>query len=154
MTMSYCIKNRLFLFLSSFCFILESLSAQDLLTRLAHVPSPQAADLGLYGEIPVSYFTGRANITVPIHTFSERGVVLDVNLSYDTSGLLMNKLPGWTGPGWTLNAGGCITRVTNGFCDEMTYDSNLDMLFYNYFQSYSYLNLSSVNIVCSAAVSA
>ncbi len=143
--MSYCIKNRLFLFLSSFCFILESLSAQDIMTRLAHVPSPQAADLGLYGEIPVSYFTGRANITVPIHTFSERGVVLDVNLSYDTSGLLMNKLPGWVGPGWTLNAGGCITRITNGFCDEMTFDPHIDMLFYNYFQSYSYLNLSSVN---------
>lgn len=126
------------LLLLSFFFSATTLSAQSSLENLGRAPSPQATDLGRFGDIPMSYYTGRANITIPIHTFTERGVTLDINLSYDTSGLLMNKLPGWVGPGWTLNAGGCITRVQNNFCDEMVFDSHLEYSDYqNYFKSHA-----------------
>ena len=104
---------------------------------LGRVPSPQATDLGRYGDIPVSYYTGRANITVPIQSFTQRDVTLDINLTYDTSGLLMNKLPGWVGPGWTLNAGGCITRVQRNCLDEHILEGPYG--FTNYFQAYQYI---------------
>lgn len=115
---------------------LSTLYGQTTLNAMGQVPSPQATDLGRFGDIPMSYYTGRANITVPVHTFSERGVTLDINLTYDTSGLLMNKLPGWAGPGWTLNAGGCITRSIRNVCDEV-YFPNDPAQFTNYFHSYS-----------------
>ena len=100
---------------------------------LNSLPSPNATDLGRYGDIPVSGHTGRAAVTVPLYSLTQRGVTLDVSLNYDTSGLLISQLPGCVGHGWTLNAGGCITRTVNKFPDEYVYDS-----FNNgcYFKSY------------------
>ena len=113
------------------------LSSQSPVTPLGQLPTPQATDLGRFGDIPISYYTGRANVVVPIQSFTERGVTLDINLSYDTSGLLMNKLPGWVGPGWTLNAGGCITRVQRNQPDERIDLFNTGSTFTNYFRTYS-----------------
>ena len=113
------------------------LASQSPITNLGKVPTPQAADIGRFGDIPMSYYTGRANITIPIHSFTERGVTLDINLTYDTSGLPMNKLPGWVGAGWTLNAGGCITRVQRNFCDEMSFPHHGEFNYVNYFHAYS-----------------
>lgn len=105
------------------------------------IPSPSSIALAKYGDIPVSTYTGRANISIPIYSMEQAGVKLDINLSYDTSGILASSLPGWTGYGWTLNAGGVITRVVNGGCDEYDYDqfSYLTPSYHNYFQDPSKL---------------
>ncbi len=83
-----------------------------------YVSTPNSANLGRYGDIPMSYYTGRADISIPLHHTEQRGVPLDITLSYDTSGILANSLPGWTGHGWILNAGGVITRSVNGAIDD------------------------------------
>ena len=107
--------------------------------EIAQVPTPNAADFGRFGDIPVSPYSGRANVEVPIYSTTQRGVTLDVKLTYDTSGLPMNGLPGWTGHGWSLNVGGVITRSARGTCDEyipaMGYEQRR-----NYFQSPGALN--------------
>lgn len=105
--------------------------SQSLIPEL--VATPNASNIARYGDIPISYYTGRANITIPLYSFTQDNVPLDISLSYDTSGLPINMLPGWTGHGWTLNAGGSITRVMNRSCDEHYMNSSL---FHNYFQSY------------------
>ncbi len=87
------------------------------------IASPNATAIARYGDIPMNYYTGRANISVPIYHTSQRGVDLDVSLSYDTQGIIATSLPGWTGHNWTLNAGGVITRVKNGLVDEFQYSS-------------------------------
>ena len=87
----------------------KSLS-QIINTPSYNAPTPTAADLGRYGDIPVSYYTGNANITIPIYTFNVRGVELPIRFDYDTRGVQLNKLPGWTGYNWTLSAGGVVTR--------------------------------------------
>lgn len=84
-----------------------------------NIQSPNATDLGKFGDIPVSLYTGRANISIPLYTLSVSGVNMPISLDYDTSGLLMNSLPGWTGHNWTLNVGGVITRAINGVQDEL-----------------------------------
>ena len=123
------------------------LSAQQSLPE--DVLSPNASDLGRYGDIPMNYFTGRANVTIPLFETEQRGVPLNIYLSYDTGGLLMNSLPGWTGHGWTLNAGGCITRVMQGECDEYVFPEGFDTQhnvntsnYVNYFHSCSTYNNS------------
>ena len=30
------------------------------------IPTPNAAELGRYGDVPVSYFTGNADISIPL----------------------------------------------------------------------------------------
>ena len=87
----------------------------------ATVPTPNQSSLGTYGTIPISPYTGKAEIRIPLYSMSIRDVNLDLHLAYDTSGLLINQLPGWTGHNWTLMAGGAVTRKINGCPDEIDY---------------------------------
>ncbi len=90
-----------------------------------NAPTPTAADLGRYGDIPVSYYTGSPDITIPIHTMNVRGVEMPIRFEYDSRGVQLNRLPGWTGYNWTLSAGGVITRQVNGEADEFEYPTGL-----------------------------
>ena len=124
--------NALFLFVLFVMAICIKAAAQ-----VTNIPTPNALDLGKYGEIPMNYYTGRANISIPIYSTEQCGVPLNVSLSYDTGGNPVNQLPGWTGHGWTLMAGGCITRVLQGYFDEDVIDRNKDgkVTLKNYFSN-------------------
>ncbi len=80
--------------------------------------SPEASTLGKFGEIPVNMGIGVANQTVPIYTIQEGGYELPISLNYNYTGLLVDEIPGITGLGWSLNAGGIITRQLRGRPDE------------------------------------
>ena len=92
------------------------LEAQDLKPTLT--PSPNAASLGKYGDIPVSYFTGTATAGVPIGSVDEGALSLPVSLSYHTGGIKVGEQASWVGLGWSLRAGGMITRVIQGVADD------------------------------------
>ena len=80
--------------------------------------SPEAASLGIVGNIPVSLYTGRANITVPLTEVQSGGYRLPVALSYNSSGVIPDLRPGWVGQNWSLSVGGAITRSVKGLPDE------------------------------------
>ena len=80
-------------------------------------PSPTAASLAKFSEIPIGHYTGTAAISIPIYTVVDGELSLPVNLSYNTSGIKVNEDASWVGLGWTLNAGGVITRVVRGLDD-------------------------------------
>jgi hypothetical protein len=80
--------------------------------------SPLASSLGKYGEWPVSYYTGTTDISIPIFEIQRNGFKLPVGLSYHTGGIKVDELSSGTGTGWTLNAGGVITRTIVGIGDE------------------------------------
>ena len=101
-----------------------------------NLPSPNATDLGKFGDISLSHHTGKANISIPLYSIAQRDVTLDISLNYDTSGLLMHQLPGWAGYGWTLSAGGCITRTVNYYADEIEDDRLPYSFLINYFNAY------------------
>jgi len=82
------------------------------------IASPTAVSLGKYGDIPVSYNTGIPNISIPIYTVSAGTLRLPISLSYHASGLKVQEPAGWVGAGWSLNAGGVITRTVIGGPDE------------------------------------
>lgn len=87
--------------------------------------SPNAAELGKYGKVPVSYFNGLPDIRVPLYELKARNYTLPVYLTYYAGGHRTEQHPGWAGLGWTLHAGGCINRIINGYKDEMTYQELL-----------------------------
>lgn len=82
------------------------------------IPTPNAAELGRYGDVPVSYYTGKADINIPLYSLTVKDVTLPVTLNYNASGVLVNSLPGWLGDNWSLSAGGVITRIIQDVCDE------------------------------------
>jgi RHS repeat-associated protein len=85
----------------------------------AVMPTPNAAALGKYGDIPVSYFTGVPNISIPIYTVQDGALSLPIALSYHASGVKVGEMASWVGMGWSLNAGGMITRTVQGIPDEV-----------------------------------
>ena len=106
-----------------------------------NLASPNAANLGTYGKIPVSYFTGTPAIEVPIYEFVESDISVPITLSYHPANVKPNTHPGWVGLGWTLLCGGAITRIQNGFADEHQ-ASKKDIGFY---ATYGKLNTSDWN---------
>jgi YD repeat-containing protein len=81
-------------------------------------PSPKAAQLIRYAEIPVDYCTGVPSISVPIYTINTGKISLPINLSYHSAGIKVRDVPGDAGLGWVLNAGGVISRSILGYPDE------------------------------------
>ena len=76
--------------------------------------SPNAASIQQYGDVPVTLFNGLPNISVPLMTVKDRELSLPVSLSYHASGINPDRHPGWVGLGWSLQAGGVITREIVG----------------------------------------
>ena len=96
------------------------LSAQPInnYTKDISPTNPNAASLGKYVDIPVSLYTGVPNIGVPIYTIQEGPLSLPISLSYHASGVKINELASSVGLGWSLNAGGMISRTVLGLYDE------------------------------------
>ncbi len=104
----------LLFFLSAIQFV----KAQDSQFKEPIPRTPNAASLGKYGDIPVSHYTGVPNISIPIYTVTEGELSLPISLSYHGSGIKVNETASWVGLGWSLNAGGIISRTVVGGRDE------------------------------------
>ncbi|RZN79965.1 MAG: hypothetical protein EVB11_12040, partial [Winogradskyella sp.] len=88
-------------------------------------PSPTVANLMQFEEVPVSYYTGQPNISIPFYSKAISGdLAVNVSLSYNTQSVKVNNRSGWTGTGWSLNAGGVISRTVRGLPDEMVRNSS------------------------------
>ena len=98
-------------------------------------PSPEAASLGIVGNVPVSLYTGRANIAIPLMEVQTGGYKLPVTLSYNSSGVMPDLRPTWVGQNWNLEVGGAITRSIKGLPDEIE----------TYGYGYSYNRLQNSN---------
>jgi len=84
-----------------------------------YLPGTQAASLGEYGDIPLSLFSGRVAISIPLAEVPDGVHKIPVTLDYSGGGIKVDQYPSSTGLGWVLNVGGCITRqVRGGFPDE------------------------------------
>lgn len=102
----------IFLSLSQQCVIAQALSPD------INVQSPNVASLGVYGKIPVSLFTGTADISIPVAELQGRALKYPLNLTYHPGGVKPNQRAGWIGEGWNLS-GSAIYREVRGLPDEM-----------------------------------
>lgn len=81
-------------------------------------PSPEAAALGRYGELPVSLSNGTASFEIPLYEVTSGVLKVPVKLTYHSSGVKVNDIATSVGTGWALQAGGAITRIVKGLRDE------------------------------------
>jgi len=93
--------------------------------------SPTVAALEKYGNYPINYNTGTVSISVPLYSFAlGKGMNLDIGLNYHPSGIRVEDVSGRVGTGWSLIAGGCLSREVRGIKDE---ESNG---FYNFIKTH------------------
>jgi hypothetical protein len=80
-------------------------------------PSPNAAALMKFSDVPVSPYTGTADVTVPIYTIQAKGISVPISLDYHTGGVKLKEEASSVGLGWALNAGGRISRTIMNYDD-------------------------------------
>jgi len=112
-----------FLSLTMVSKLMAQVESQGTLMELKKVPiapSPNASAIGKYGEIPVSLSTGIPNIQVPMYQYesNDKGIGVDVSLRYHAGGHKVDDMASNVGLGWSLNAGGVVSRTMRGRPDD------------------------------------
>ena len=82
-------------------------------------PSPDVAALAKYIDFPVNHAAGIPNIEIPIHTISEGPLQVPVSLNYHAGGVKVTETASSVGLGWSLNAGGVVSRMIKHHPDDM-----------------------------------
>jgi YD repeat-containing protein len=109
--------------MSALCCVLST-HAQTPDFKAVSSKTPTVAGMGLYTEVPISHFTGSPQISIPLYEVSEGNFKMPISLNYHPSSVRVHSHPGWVGLGWSLSAGGTITRTAYGYLDERTIKYN------------------------------
>ena len=75
------------------------------------------------GNTAPDLYTGTLHFSIPLYSYTDPDFEIPLSLDYTTSGFMPNATTGTTGMGWTLNAGGYISREVRQVPDGS--DSNL-----------------------------
>lgn len=95
------------------------LNAQDLNPYNNIIPpNPDAASLAKYVDFPVDLSKGVPQISIPLWNIQCGDINVPISLSYHAGGIPVAETPSYVGLGWTLNAGGAITRTIRGLADD------------------------------------
>lgn len=89
--------------------------------------SPEAFSMIQYSSPQANLYRGEISIEIPFYTYSDQDFEIPVSFSYRSGGYKPNASYGVMGLGWSLNAGGCITREVRGIMDEANTRYNRDI---------------------------
>jgi hypothetical protein len=84
-------------------------------------PSPEAASVFKFTEVPVSLYSGLANMNVPLFEIESDGVKIPINISYHSRGIKVAEVASRVGLGWSLNYGGMVSKQMRGYYDGYSY---------------------------------
>ena len=82
-------------------------------------PSPTVMEIQKFIDVPVNMYTGTPDISIPLYTLKTPQLELPIVLKYHASGLKVEEDASWVGAGWTLQAGGVVSRTIRGLPDEL-----------------------------------
>ena len=95
-----------------------ALAQYDPTTQVQYA-SPEASALSRIKEIPVDLYTGRVSFDIPLFQMKQGDIPLNISINYHGNGIKVNEESGFVGLGWTLNAGGCISRIVRELPDDL-----------------------------------
>ncbi|SDL85229.1 Uncharacterised protein [Sphingobacterium mizutaii] len=117
------------LLLCTICLASLNCSAQEYLKEfLNHLTplSPEAASIQKFGNMPSDLNTGTPIINVPVYSYTNKDLNLNVNLNYSAGGVKVDEIASSVGIGWSLEAGGIISRSVRGTYDELNLNGFLN----------------------------
>lgn len=85
-------------------------------------PLPEASELGKFVDFPASLYTGRPEIQIPLYTVKLKEFSLPISLSYNSKGNQVDDIASNVGLGWSLLAGGVVTRAVMDIPDDYNRD--------------------------------
>lgn len=96
-------------------------------------PSPMAMSFIKHVNIPIHHYTGIPEIKVSLYELTSRSLNIPIELTYHAAGIKVQEESSTIGLGWSLDAGGLITRVVrglpdeNGFCGPDQHGNQMDL---------------------------
>jgi YD repeat-containing protein len=81
-------------------------------------PSPELSALFRFVDYPMDNSTGIPKIAIPIYELKVGEISVPISMGYHSSGRRVSETTGPIGLGWSLFAGGAISRVVYGKADE------------------------------------
>src|SRR5689334_17656652 len=81
-------------------------------------PSPDVAALTKGAELSSTPHTGGANASIPICQLKAGSYTFPVSINYSSNGYKPEEIPSRVGLGWSLNAGGSVSRIVRGKPDD------------------------------------
>lgn len=83
-------------------------------------PSPEAAKLGEYGEVPIGYYTGSVQLSIPVTNIKVGDISVPVSIDYSSgSGFRVGEVANSAGLGWSISAVGVVTRSVVNVPDDI-----------------------------------
>lgn len=101
-----------------------------------NVPSPTPFSFQQYGNLNTSHYTGALQLNIPLYELVYKELKMPISLNYNSTGLKVDQVPGWTGANFSMNIGGVVTRQIKGLPDEFDFllTSDCQSSFYNSMQ--------------------
>ncbi|MEQ1676748.1 MAG: hypothetical protein ABL876_08610 [Chitinophagaceae bacterium] len=81
-------------------------------------PSPDVAALSKAAELQATPHTGAPNARIPVYDLKVGNFSFPVSINYGSNGYKPEEIPSRVGLGWTLNAGGSVSRIVRGKPDD------------------------------------
>jgi len=114
------------LFIQVLC-LMSTISAQaqapDINLSIPQIvsPSPTVSALMKFELVPVNNYTGIPDISLPLISLetSSKDFNLNLSLKYHSSSIAVSEISSDVGLGWSLFAGGTISRTIRGHADEV-----------------------------------
>ena len=85
-----------------------------------YMPTPKAMEMTRYGHLSPDLNGGTMSFDIPVYTYSDKDFDIPISLHYYSEGFRPAQQTGEAGLGWTLMAGGAITREIVGLDDFKT----------------------------------
>ena len=82
------------------------------------MPSPESQELIKNINSSVELASGKATVSLPLYTLNAAHLQIPISIDYSSGGVKVDDISTDVGLGWSLNAGGKITRVIHGHPDE------------------------------------
>ena len=87
-------------------------------------PSPNSSELIKIIDTPIDEFTGQVQSIIPVYTIEDKDLKVPVKLVYNSNGIKVDQISSCVGLGWSLEAGGVVTRIVRGNPDDQ-YDNSI-----------------------------
>ncbi len=91
------------------------------LTPKPALKSPNVAGVEKYGDYSVNLYTGLPEISIPLFEVQSGPLKIPITLTYQATGFKYTDQGSWVGLGWTVQAGGQISRNFQGKPDEESF---------------------------------
>lgn len=114
------IRKIIFIFILGFGSLLCSAQSQNDWMLKMIPTTPEAYSITKYGNYPVSNYTGIPDISIPLYNIEVGKFNMPIQINYHGGGNKVNDLVSSVGLGWSLRAGGVISRTVMGVPDEVS----------------------------------